>query len=70
MIDPIKAIMALKDGQCWVWPESDYGRAEIWFKGGGYFLFEIPMYGGEPSFVEVYRGSELQNLITLVNSWT
>jgi hypothetical protein len=26
---PKEEISKLKDGECWIWPESDYGKAEI-----------------------------------------
>ena len=50
-------IIKLKDGQCWTWPESDYGLAEIWLKNSTYFLFDIPLYGGEPIFIKIGRAS-------------
>ncbi len=29
-IETRKEILKLKDGESWIWPESDYGKAEIW----------------------------------------
>jgi hypothetical protein len=64
-------ILNLKDGECWIWPESDYGKAEVWKKNDTYFLFGIPMYGGPPSFVKAYRGrGHVGELIATVESWT
>lgn len=70
--DAIAAITNLKDGESWTWPESDYGRAEIWLKNGTYFLFEIPMYGGEPRFCESYDRHQVKinELVERVLAWT
>jgi hypothetical protein len=45
-----KEIEALQDGESFIWPESDYGRAEIWKKNEMFIVFSIPMYGGYPCF--------------------
>lgn len=63
-------ILKLKDGEFWVWPESDHGKAEIWLKHETYFLFEIPSFGGEPRFVDIYTVDTLPHLIKKVESWT
>ena len=63
-------ILNLKDGECWIWPESDYGKAEIWYKNKTYFLFEIPMFGGQPLFVDSFTIATIINLIKTVESWT
>lgn len=63
-------ILALKDGECYIWPESDYGKAEIWLKNDCYFLFEIPMYGGEPMYDGVFVNANIDKLIATVESWT
>ena len=66
-----REIEKLKDGQSWIWPESDYGRAEIWLKNGVYFLFSIPMYGGSPAYEGSYSGKgHIGRLIAAVESWT
>lgn len=69
-MNPEKEILKLRDGESWTWPESDYGKAEIWFKNGTYFLFEIPSFGGEPRFFAGYKRSTLVTLINIVESWT
>ncbi|MBW1729019.1 MAG: hypothetical protein JRJ62_15935 [Deltaproteobacteria bacterium] len=61
-------IKKLKDGQCFIWPESDYGKAEVWFKNGLYFLFEIPQYGGMPIYYNCY--AQISDLINQVETWT
>lgn len=65
-----EAILNLKDGERYIVPESDYGRAEIWLKHGTYFLFEIPVYGGEPSFSNSYPKSQIDTMIKYYESWT
>ncbi len=62
-------ILNIKDGQKWIWPESDYGKAEIWKINDIYILFGIPMYGGEPFFIKAYRLSDCQQMIDAVESW-
>ena len=63
-------ILKLKDGESWIWPESDYGAAEIWYKNDFYFLFEIPTFGGEPRFSKAYHPFDIDKLIKEVQSWT
>lgn len=69
-MNPKDEILKLKDGECWEWPESDYSKAEIWYKNERYFLFEIPNFGGQPSFVDSFNKFEIDSLIKTVNSWT
>lgn len=63
-------ILKLKDGERYIVPESDYGKAEIWFKNDRYFLFEIPMYGGTPVFFKAYSVQWIDTMINDYNSWT
>lgn len=63
-------IEALKDGESYIVPESDYGKAEIWLKHDTYFLFEIPMYGGQPRFEMAFPKYKINDMIALYNSWT
>ena len=67
---PKQEILKLKDGESWIWPESDYGKAEIWYKYGTYFLFEIPLYGGQPMYSCLFPENNIDGLILKVNSWT
>lgn len=67
---PKEKILALKDGDCYLWPESDYGKAEIWRKNNVYILFEIPMFGGEPIYDSTYLFDRVDQLIKTVESWT
>ena len=69
-MDPLTEILKLDDGENWIWPESDYGKAEIWFIHETYFLFEIPNFGGTPRFDSSYKKDQLQDLIDHVNSQT
>ena len=63
-------ILKLKDGQCYIVPESDYGKAEIWFKNKVYFLFEIPMYGGQPRYSTHFAEHLIDDLIKTYERWT
>ena len=76
----VKALNELKNGEHYVIPESDYGKAEIWLINDIYFVFEIPMYGGDPMYVDSFsKGSwkypeqkqkAIKGIIDLVYSWT
>lgn len=70
MIDDKQAIKALKDGESYIVPESDYGHAEIWLKNDMYFLFEIPMYGGQLRFMSAFPLYRIDDMITMYESWT
>lgn len=63
-------ILKLKDGESYIVPESDYGKAEIWLKNGIYFLFDIPMYGGTPMYHDSYNKHGIDRMIDQYNSWT
>lgn len=63
-------ILKLKDGESYIVPESDNGKAEIWFKNGTYFLFSIPMYGGRPAFEIAFPEYRIDDMIAMYNSWT
>ena len=51
-----------------VWPESDYGKAEIWKINDVYILFEIPMYGGKPTYSGTFYNSK--DIFNRVRNWT
>ena len=69
-MNPKQEILKLKDGESWTWPESDYGKAEIWYKNKTYFLFEIPQYGGQPMYSRSFCESNIDGLTLEVESWT
>ena len=43
-------------------PESDYGLAEIHKRDGKFYVYLIPMYGGEPDLDFVDSNSTLATL--------
>lgn len=47
---------------------ASYNRE--WLKNDMYFLFEIPMYGGQPRHVDNYIPSHIDILIEKIESWT
>lgn len=63
-------IKELKDGQSLIVSQSEESGAEIWLKHNTYFLFEIPMYGGEPRFTESYPMYRIDEMINEYSSWT
>lgn len=63
-------ILKLKDGESYIVPESDYGKAEVWLKNEMYFLFEIPTYGGQARYVDNYFIRHIDIMIEKINSWT
>ena len=69
-MNPKEEIEKLKHGQHWDWPESDYGKAEIYRINDVYILFEIPQFGGEPLYSETIAIGEIDRLIEIVESWT
>lgn len=62
------SILGLENGEMYLWPESDYGRAEIYRINNVYILFSIPQYGGEPAFYETVPTASIAYKI--VNAWT
>ena len=63
-------IKNLNDGESYTVPESDYGKAEIFFTHGMYFLFEIPMYGGQPIFSKAFCMENIDSMIKTYTNWT
>ncbi len=70
--EAVKEILKLKDGESWIYPESDYGAGEILLQYGSYFLFEIPQYGGEPRYSGVFTNykENVCDLISEIERWT
>ena len=62
-------ILKLKHGEKFIIPESDYGKAEIWFINDIYVLFEIPYLDGEPYFQDTYYKTQIDALIDNVSTW-
>lgn len=65
----IQKISILKTGECFLVPEGDYGKAEIWRIHKKLFVFEIPQYGGEPKFYDSYPVSLAAAVADVVLSW-
>ncbi len=63
-------ILKLKQGEMYLIPESDYGKAEVYLINDRYFLFGIPMYGGEPWYNDNYKKEQIDELLKVVYSWT
>lgn len=68
-IDIKSEIIKLKHGEKFIIPESDYGKAEVWFINDIYVLFEIPYMGGDPIFNDTYTKGQIGMLIDNVLSW-
>ena len=69
-MDIKEEILKLKHGEKFIIPESDYGKAEIWFINDVYILFEIPYLGGSPYFQATYYRTRIDALIDNVETWT
>jgi len=63
-------ILKLKHGECYIVPESDYGKAEIHRIHQAYFLFEIPQFGGEPMYKYYFRVGEEEAMLKSISSWS
>ena len=63
-------ILSLKHGEVYTIPESDYGKAEVWRIHDDYLVFEIPMYGGNPSFISRFTKYTMDAGINEIDSWT
>jgi hypothetical protein len=64
----VASIEQLKEGTFYYVPESDYGKAKIWKIEDVWLLFEIPMYGGNPSYVAGYH--KVSDMIEEIDRWT
>jgi hypothetical protein len=68
--DIILEIEKLKQGEKFVVPESDYGKAEIWLINDLYFLFSIPAFGGTPTFERAFGKWQTEDMLLLMDSRT
>ena len=66
----IQELTSIKDGESWVWPESDYGRAEIFKVLDMFIVFSIPMYGGEPIYEKTCRKEDINEMMEMVARWS
>lgn len=66
----IRGISTLKTGECYIVPEGDYGKAEVWCIHKKLFVFEIPMYGGEPIFYDSYPADMASAVVDVILSWS
>lgn len=56
-------IEKLKHGECFIVPEGDYGKAEVWRINDVFIVFEIPLFGGEPIYSNSYHFSRIEDII-------
>lgn len=63
-------ILALKTGEEYVAPVSDYEKAKIIRFHFGYALYSIPMFGGTPILEGNFDLQEVDEIINLIESWT
>jgi len=69
----INGLLNMKDGESFTIPDFPHDMAQIWFKNGTYFLFELqPCIGEEhvPVYDSSYEKHNLYALISIVNDWT
>jgi len=65
-----ESILALKSGERYIVPESDYGKAEIWRINNIFLLFSIPTFGGSPVYESTWLALQVDGIVETVNSWT
>lgn len=63
-------ILQLKHLECFVVPESDYGKAEVYRINEFYVLFSIPCYGGPSQLHDYYQSNNIDIMIQEIESWT
>ncbi len=63
-------ILNLKQGELYIVPKSDYGKAEIYLINEMYFLFSIPEFGGNPIFEKAFNENRIDEMIEFYESWT
>ena len=75
-----QGVKTLKNGECYTVSQSDYGLAEIWYINDIYFLFGIPVFGGDPYYVDKFHAGNWRNpkekeeviakILDIVHGWT
>jgi hypothetical protein len=66
----VEQIQALKTGECYTVPKSDYGKAEIWRVHDNFVVFEIPQYGGKPIYSGTYLKGQIGVIAKMIGGWT
>lgn len=71
-LNDILEIEKLQNGQSYIIPESDYGKAEVWMINDYWLVFSIPNYGGDPQFERAYssRLFSAERIVQDIYSWT
>jgi len=64
----LEHIKLLKNGQHYMVPESDYGKAYIHKLHDIFIVFEIPIYGGNPSFS--FATTSAIEVVETIEAWT
>lgn len=67
----LDAVKSLKNGESTniFWSEDGGGVVHL-IEYHWYFLFSVPIYGGEPVYEGVYKQSKLEELVSEAHSWT
>jgi len=63
-------ILNLKDGEVYFLDLGEESGAEVWKKNDLYFLFDIPQYGGTPTYCGHFNVLNIDDAIKNVLSWT
>jgi len=59
----------LIDGEYYYFNMREEGGAICYKCNGMYLLFEIPQYGGEEQYTNIYYENQINELIELAYSW-
>lgn len=75
MSEDIESLLKLNNGEHYVVPQSDYGKAEVWLINNAFFVFEVPMYGGDPNYATNFpfarhKQKAAEQVMSLIDSWT
>lgn len=60
-------ILNINDGESYSLPSYN---AEVWCKNGWYFLFEIPLLGGDYILAANCKKNNIDFIINIYESWT
>lgn len=61
-------ILKIKHSECYVVPESDYGKAEVYRLNDVFILFSIPWLGGPARMEQHFSIGEVDKMIKQIES--
>lgn len=65
-----KSILDLRNGECFFYDQGHEAGIEIWKVNDYFILFDIPLFGGNPTFYKMFHVGKIDEMIKDYTSLT